>query len=195
MADIAIVYYSGFGHTQVLAESILQGIRSYNGVEVGLYPVETLDKDIFTYLEEAKTIVFGAPTYMGAVPYQFKKFMDDSSPIWLKQQWKDKLAAGFTNSYALSGGKSGVLMQLFTFASQHSMLWMPLGIPPVSQCPYTGKAQCINRLGSFMGLMAQSDNHSSSITPPEGDRKTAELFGEKIADKTKNIFQIIDQQV
>ena len=44
-------------------------------------------------LAAAKTIVFGSPTYMGSVSWQFKKFADSSSKAWFTGQWKDKLGA------------------------------------------------------------------------------------------------------
>ena len=39
----------------------------------------------------------------------------------------------------------------------------------------------LTRLGCNSGLMTQSDNADPAITPPAGDRRTAEAFGEHIA--------------
>ena len=36
-------------------------------------------------LAAAKTTVFGSPTYMGSVSWQFKKFADASSKPWFAQ--------------------------------------------------------------------------------------------------------------
>ncbi len=45
---------------------------------------------------------------MGSVSWQFKKFADASSKAWFTMAWKDKLAAGFTNSATLNGDKFSI---------------------------------------------------------------------------------------
>ena len=110
--------------------------------------------------------------------------MDDASKVWLKKGWKDKLAAGFTNSGSLSGDKFNVLMQLCTFACQHGMLWLSLGIDNTSgqNEHHGGHLEALNRMGGSLGLMTQSENDSPEVTPPIGDKRTAELFGRRIAE-------------
>ena len=44
--------------------------------------------------------------------------------------WKDKIAAGFTNSGSRSGDKLATLIQLALFAARHGMHWINLGLPP-----------------------------------------------------------------
>jgi len=177
MKRVAVVYFSCYGHTEKVAEHIGFGVQSVDGVFVDLFNVERLgDVEI---LNAYDAIIFGAPTYMGSVPYQYKKFMDGASKVWLKKSWKGKLAGGFTNAGSLSGDKFNVLMQLCTFACQHGMVWISLGIDNESK--ESGDLQSVNRMGSSLGLMTQSDNDSPEVTPPVGDRKTAELFGIRIA--------------
>jgi len=48
-------------------------------------------------------------------------------PQFLEQRWKDKLAAGFTNSAGMSGDKLLALQQLAVFAAQHGVIWITLG--------------------------------------------------------------------
>lgn len=56
-------------------------------------------------LNDAKAIIFGAPTYMGSVPWQFKKFADATSKAWFVRSWQDNVFAGFRNSASLNGDK------------------------------------------------------------------------------------------
>lgn len=56
---------------------------------------------------------------MGSVAAGLKEFMEKSSRKWYEQKWKNKIAAGFTNSHSLSGDKSNSLLQLVVL--QHSM--------------------------------------------------------------------------
>ena len=55
--------------------------------------------------------------------WQFKKFIDESSKVWAAMGWKDKLAAGFTNSAGMNGDKASTLGALFTMSQQHGKLW------------------------------------------------------------------------
>ena len=56
-------------------------------------------------LELADAIIFGAPTYMGGASGPFKTFIDSTSKSYATGAWKDKIAAGFTNSASRSGDK------------------------------------------------------------------------------------------
>ena len=184
MPSIAVVYHSGFGHTQVVAEAIARGAKAVEGIDAAVISVAELPPpgadqppaDAWSVLNGADAIVFGCPTYMGSVSAEFKVFMESSSPVWGAQGWKDKLAAGFTNAGGLCGDKVNCLIDLALFAAQHSMIWVSQGL----FYDDTG----INRMGSWLGLQAQSDNPPPSETPPPEDRRTAELFGERVAHAT-----------
>lgn len=175
MATVAIIYHSGYGHTARVADHVRLGVLRVEGVTAVLMPAEQPD---WSALDAADAIILGAPTYMGSVSAAFKTFMDQTSRQWLNQAWKDKLAAGFTNSGGLSGDKLSVLFQLQIFAAQHGMLWVPLPLMPTGTGP-----DDINRMGSHLGLMTQSDNAPAELTPPAGDIRTAELFGAHVAER------------
>ena len=97
MTTVAIVYHSGFGHTRVQAEAVRDGAASIPDTTVHLVPVEDHEQH-WSELDDADAIVFGAPTYMAGASAPFKAFLDATSGRWSEQRWKDKLAAGFTNS-------------------------------------------------------------------------------------------------
>jgi NAD(P)H dehydrogenase (quinone) len=186
MTKIAIVYHSGFGHTEVQAKGVQKGASSVDGVRADLFKVEDLSGNL-EQLNEYDAMIFGSPTYMGSASAPFKAFMDESSKIWFSQKWKDKIAAGFTNSHSLSGDKLNTLVQMTIFAMQHSMIWVGLGEMNQSPDGEAGKPEVVNRIGSFLGAMAQSENDKPEITPPSGDLKTAELLGERVANITKKL--------
>lgn len=173
MKKITIVYHSGHGHTKVQAEAVARGVKLVPNTEVTLLTTEDAIQDM-TPLNIADCIVFGSPTYMGGVSADFKKFIDEASRIWFKQGWKDKYAAGFTNSGGLSGDKLSTLMQLCINAMQHSMIWISTGLATHNE----GDIQ-VNRLGSYLGAMAQSPQGAPE--PIKDDIITSEKFGERIA--------------
>jgi NAD(P)H dehydrogenase (quinone) len=180
MVHIAIVYHSGFGHTAKQAEAVARGVEAAPGAVARLIRAEDAERH-WDDLNKADALVFGAPTYMGGVSAPFKAFMDASSKAWATQSWKDKLAAGFTNSASQSGDKLNTLLQLAVFAAQHGMIWVGLGLLPGNNSS-TGSVEDLNRLGSFLGAMAQSNaDQGPELGPPAADLKTAEALGERVA--------------
>ncbi len=180
MPSIAIVYHSGYGHTAKQAEAVARGAASVPGAKTRLISVADVDAH-WDDLAQADAIIFGAPTYMGSLSAPFKAFMDASSKVWFAQGWKDKLAAGFTNSASQSGDKLNSLIQLAVFAAQQSMVWVGTGLMPGNNST-KGSVEDINRLGSFLGAMAQSNSDAPpELAPPPADLKTAELLGERVA--------------
>lgn len=180
MIKIAVVYHSGYGHTKKQAEAVARGASAQL---ISVADVEAHWDD----LAQADAIIFGAPTYMGSLSAEFKKFMEASSKPWFSQAWKDKIAAGFTNSASMNGDKLNSLVQLSVFAAQHSMIWVSLGMMPSN----SSKAQRndLNYLGSYIGAMAQSDSDmGADIVPPQGDLDTAEQFGKRVAEVTKQFI-------
>lgn len=185
MTTIAVVYHSGFGHTAAVAEHIAKGVASVPGVVVRLYKADDLtspDTGPWAELAGADAIIFGAPTYMGSASAVMKQFMDASSKVWYARGWKDKIAAGFTNSASQSGDKLSTLEQLAVFAAQHGMIWTGNSLLPGNNSS-GGSVEDNNRLGSFLGLMTQSNaDQGPDLAPPRSDRRTAELFGQRVAE-------------
>ncbi len=107
---IAIVYHSGFGHTEKLAHYVEEGAKEVQNAETFLIGLD--EKPVnWNLLENADAIIFGSPTYNGTVSARFKQFMEDSTgPAFVKQKWRNKIAAGFTNSGAEHGDKLNSLM-------------------------------------------------------------------------------------
>lgn len=188
MTKIAIVYHSGYGHTAKVAEHVHKGATN-TGADVTLYKADDLatpESGPWDELNAADAIIFGAPTYMGSASAQMKQFMDASSKSWFTDAWKDKIAAGFTNSGALAGDKSSTLSQFATLAGQHGMVWVNFGMKPGFNASAHEFAGALNRAGHATGLATQAlTDLSAEDGPDAADLKTAELFGERVAEATK----------
>lgn len=184
MTKVAIVYHSGYGHTAVLAEKVAEGVRDAGQTPI-LLKIDNAAQDfapLIDQITEADAVVFGAPTYMGDISGVFKVFADATSSAFFTGAWKDKLAAGFTNSHSFSGDKGHALASLTILAAQHGMNWVNLGLAPPGVTAAERGPDTLNRVGSFIGLAAQSDNVSPEISPPAGDRETARLLGVRVAE-------------
>ena len=177
MANIAIVYHSGYGHTQRLAQAVAEGA---GGQLIAIDAEGNVPDGTWDQLARADAIIFGSPTYMGSVSWQFKKFADASSKPWFAQAWKDKLFAGFTNSASINGDKHSTLHYLMTLAMQHSGVWVGTGIMPSNT--KAAQRNDMNYLGSFSGAMSQAPSDSSPAEMPPGDLETGRQFGKRVAD-------------
>jgi NAD(P)H dehydrogenase (quinone) len=179
---IAIAYHSGYGHTERQAVAVAEGVDSVAGARAERRSVATLDDSLWSTLAEADAIVFGAPTYMGSQSAVFQAFAEASARVWADQGWKDKLAAGFTNSAGLNGDKLNTLTSLAVLAVQHGMHWINLGLPPGWLFRTDGSPADLNRLGGFLGAMAQSPSDAGpEIAPPESDLETSRQLGRRVA--------------
>ncbi|MFT9016079.1 MAG: flavodoxin family protein [Acetobacter sp.] len=177
MTKVAVIFHSGYGHTRVVAEHVARGAQAQlvaidaNG--------DITDADWQT-LNDADAIIFGTPTYMGNVSWQFKKFADATSKIWFGGGWANKVFGGFTNSASPNGDKQVALITLQTLASQHGGIWVSLGLPPSNTKAAT--ADDVNNLGGSVGLLTRAPADASVEEVHKGDLKTAELYGKRVAE-------------
>ncbi|CAN5349077.1 flavodoxin family protein [soil metagenome] len=183
MTTVAIVSHSGYGHTAEIAREIAAGAQAAS-VTVNALAIEGAGQDFQPLLDAvtaADAVIFGAPTYMGDVSAAFRAFAEASSQVWFTQGWKDKLAAGFTNSLSFSGDKVNALQSLSVLAAQHGMIWVGQGEPPPGVPAAERGPDTVNRAGHTLGLGAQSDNAAPSEINA-GERETARRFGRRVAE-------------
>ena len=184
MSHTVIVYHSGYGHTRKQAEAVQKGAAGPAGSTAELLEISAegeLPAGDWEKLAAADAIVFGSPTYMGGPSWQFKRFADASSKPWFGSKWKNKIAAGFTNSASMNGDKLSTLHYMITLSMQQGMVWIGTGMMPANSKAATRND--VNWLGSFAGAMAQSPSDSSPEEgPPPGDLETARLFGLRVAE-------------
>lgn len=189
MSRIAVVYFSGYGHTARQAEAVAAGARSVSGAEVDVLAIDSqgdLPDVGFDVLAAADAIIYGSPTYMGGPAWQFKKFADASSKPWFTQVWKDKLAAGFTNSASVNGDKYATINYFWTLAMQHGQLWVGTGLMPANTKVH-GPAD-VNWTAGFGGAMAISPSDASADEAPRsGDLETARLLGVRVAEQAARL--------
>lgn len=179
---IAVVYYSGSGHTAVLAEAV-EAAAAETGADTTLLRVDRLTDASWEILDEADAIIFGAPTYMGTAPAAFHAFAEQTPGRWMVERWKDKLAAGFTNAACKAGDKSSTLDYFATFAAQHGMNWINLGLLP-GWNSVNGSENDLNRLGYFNGAAAQSASGAGVEGVHPADIATAAHLGRRVAELT-----------
>jgi multimeric flavodoxin WrbA len=184
---ISIVHDSGWGHTARQAQSVAEGARQVAGAQVQLIAVSegAIPWDV---LEASDAIVFGSPTYNGSPSARFKQFCEASTkPVWNDMKWRNKVAAGFTNSGAQNGDKLHSLISMALFAAQHGMLWVGLDLKPGNDSS-RGSVHDLNRLGSWLGAMAQSNgDQGPDDAPITSDLETAAHLGRRVAETVRRL--------
>ncbi len=176
MPKIVVVYYSGYGHTQRMAQAVAEGAQARL---IAIDADGNLPEGDWEAIAASDAVIFGSPTYMGGPSWQFKKFADASSKVWYASAWKDKLFAGFTNSATMNGDKYATIQYFWTLAMQHGGLWVSLGILPSNDKAATRDSP--NFVGGYAGALATSPSDASSSEMPAGDLETARAFGERVA--------------
>jgi NAD(P)H dehydrogenase (quinone) len=187
MANVYIVYHSGFGHTKLQAEAVHRGAAAVPGARAEIRTTEEASANL-DELDQADAIIFGCPTYMGNMSADMKKFIEVAAKKWFTLAWKDKIAGAFTNSSSFSGDKLNTLIGLVINAMQHGMIYVGTGMMPSANRPedlqqVAGPSpEALNRLGSFTGPMSASFQVPPPQAPVPGDIQTAELYGKRIAE-------------
>lgn len=185
MSDItiAIAYHSGYGHTARQARAVAAGANTVDGAAAVLVDVEERGEAVWSALAAADAIIFGSPTYMAGHSAVFQSFAEASARVWQQQGWKDKVAAGFTNSAGVNGDKLNTLTGLALFAAQHGMTWVGLGLMPGWAYTAAGERDSLNALGGFLGAMAQSPSDlPPQDAPVQADLDTAAHLGRRVAE-------------
>jgi len=193
MAKIAIVYHSSTGRTKRQAEAVSEG-AGQNATEVILLntaeAAERIDE-----LDTCDAIIFGCPTFMGNISADMKKFQEIAAAKWFSLAWKDKIAGAFTTSSSFSGDKLNTLIGFMINSMQHAMIYvgtaqLPAENEPDSFQSLTGPSiDAYNRVGSFAGAMASTFQVPAPQAPGEGDLKTAEAYGLRIATITQQFVR------
>lgn len=187
MTTVSVVYHSGYGHTKRQAEAVAEGAKNA-GTSVHLIAVTEMTEASWAQLATSDAIIMGAPTYMGSLSAPFKEFMDKSSKVWFDFGWKNKIAAGFTNSGSQSGDKLNSIVQLMVFANQHAMIWVGLDLMPGNNSS-KGSPDDMNRIGSYAGAMAQSNVDQGAEAMLDSDLKTAAHLGRRVAEITSKFVR------
>jgi multimeric flavodoxin WrbA len=175
-AKTVVVYHSGYGHTKRMAEAVAEGARAEL---VAIDADGNVADGAWETLAAADAIIFGSPTYMGGPSWQFKKFADASSKIWFQGGWQDKIFGGFTNSASINGDKLNTLEYFVLLSGQHAGIWVGMDIKPANV--KASLRDDPNRMGSYIGSMAQTPADAAPDEMSPGDLETARRYGARVA--------------
>jgi len=144
MAKVLVLYYSMYGHVEIMAQAVAEGARGVADTEVvvkrvpELMPEEAARKagvkldqaaPIATVAELADydAIIFGTPTRFGNMAAQMRNFLDQTGSLWMKGSLIGKAGSVFTSSATQHGGQETTITSFHTTLLHQGMVIV--GVP------------------------------------------------------------------
>ena len=159
---LAVVYHSKSGNTRQMAEAIVRGMNSVEGVQAKAFSIDAVEEQ---WMLESKCIIAGSPIYLASVSGEMKTWLEGPCK---KYKLAGKIGGAFaTADYIHGGGELGIRTIL-----DHMMV---LGMLTFSGGGSFGKP--VIHLGpvAIGGHLEKSE-------------ETFEIYGKRMAMKTVELF-------
>src|SRR5579863_10717025 len=148
MSRILVLYYSSYGHVELMAQAQAEGVARVAGAEATVKRVpETVPPDIAKAsgyrvdqsapvaqpdeLEQYDAIIFGTPTRFGNMAAQMRNFLDQTGPSWMRGALVGRIGSVFCCTASQHGGQETTLTSFHSTLLHHGMIIVGL--------PYTFK--------------------------------------------------------
>lgn len=191
MSKVLVLYHSMYGHIETMANTVAEGARRVDGVEVTIKRVpETMPADVFesaggktdqtapvatpAELVEYDAIIFGTPTRFGNMSGQMRTFLDQTGGLWVNGGLVGKVASVFTST-GTGGGEETTITSTWTTLAHHGMVIVPIGYA-------TSELFDISRVGGGTPYGASTiAAGDGSRQPDERELAIARFQGEHVA--------------
>lgn len=189
MSKVLVLYYSTYGHIEIMAQAVAEGARSAGAtVDVKRVP-ETVPQEIaksahfkldqaapvatVAELVNYDAIIVGAPTRYGRMPGQMAAFLDQTGGLWARGALNGKVGAAFTSTATQHGGQEVTLFAIITNLMHFGMVIVGL--------PYSFAGQM-----TLDEIVGGSPYGATTIAGGQGQRQPSaiELDGARFQGKT-----------
>ncbi len=199
MAKILVLYYSAYGHVEIMATAVAEGARSVDGTTVTMKRVPELVPDdiaakagiklqqeaeiaIPAELANYDAIIFGTPTRFGNMASQMRNFLDQTGGLWANGALIGKVGSVFVSTGTQHGGQETTITSFHTTLLHHGMVIA--GVP--YSCPELVNMQEITG-GSPYGASTLAGTDGSRM-PSENELKIAKFQGKHVAGLAGKLF-------
>ena len=148
MPNVLVLYYSSYGHIELMAGAQAEGAARTPNARVLVKRVpETVPPEIAKTsgfkldqtapianpeeLEQYDAIIFGTPTRFGNMAAQMRNFLDQTGGLWARGALVGKVGSVFCSTASQHGGQETTLTSFHTTLLHHGMIIVGL--------PYTFK--------------------------------------------------------
>ena len=139
MPNVLVLYYSSYGHIEVMAQAQAEGARQVPGARVDVKRVpEIVPLDICrasgfrldqlapfaepSELEHYDAIIFGTPTRFGNMAAQMRNFLDQTGSLWTRGALVGKVGSVFCSTARQHGGQETTLVSFQLTLMHHGMI-------------------------------------------------------------------------
>jgi len=196
MTKVLVLYYSMYGHIEIMAKAVAEGARSVEGAEVTIKRVpELMSEDVarkvgakldqtapiamVDELPNYDAIIFGTPTRFGNMCAQMRNFLDQTGRMWLNGGLIGKVGSVFTSTATQHGGQETTITSFHTTLLHHGMIIV--GVP--YSCQEIMNMSEITG-GSPYGASTLAGGDGSR-QPSENEIKIARFQGSHVAEVAK----------
>lgn len=195
-AYVLVLYYSRYGNTRALAETIAEGVEK-TGTEARLRTVPSVspateasapaipeDGDIFCTKEDliqCRGLILGSPTRFGNMAAPLKHFLDTTGNEWLNGALIGKPAAVFTSTNSMHGGQESTLLSMMIPLLHHGMV--------IAGIPYSEQALSATQTGGTPYGASVLANQETPGEMSDDERALARALGKRVADLARKLSQ------
>jgi NAD(P)H dehydrogenase (quinone) len=193
MTKVLILYYSMYGHTEIMAKAVAEGAASVEGVDATIKRVpDIMSKDVaqkagakldqdaalatVDELPGYDAIIFGTPTRFGNMCAQMRNFLDQTGKMWLSGGLIGKVASVFTSTATQHGGQETTITSFHTTLLHHGMIIVGV---PYSCSEIMNMSEITGGSPYGAGTLAGGDG---SRQPTENELKIARFQGRHVAN-------------
>jgi NAD(P)H dehydrogenase (quinone) len=199
MAKVLVLYYSSYGHIEVMANAVAEGAREVGAtVDIkrvpDLVPEEIARKSHFKLDQTAPiakiddlaaydAIVIGAGTRFGRLSSQMANFLDQAGGLWMRGALHGKVGGAFTSTATQHGGQETTLFSIITNLLHFGMVIVGLDYGHAGQMTLdeiTG--------GSPYGATTIAGGGGDSVTT-ENELNGARYQGRKVAEVANKLHR------
>jgi NAD(P)H dehydrogenase (quinone) len=194
MTKVLVLYYSMYGHIELMAQAVVEGVKSIEAVEVSLKRVpETMSTDAALKagakldqfaplarpeeLADYDAILFGAPTRFGNMAGAMRNFMDQTGGLWAAGKLVGKVGSVFTST-GTGGGNESTILSFHPTLLHHGMIVVGL---PYAVAP---------ELSSLSEIRGGSPYGAATLAGPGGSRKPSAVELALARSQGKHVAEI-----
>jgi len=159
---IAVIYHSVSGTTKKMAEAIVQGINSVEGVKGKAFSIDAPDEE---YIKESRCVILGTPVYYASMSGTIKTWFEKSVRQF---GFPGKLAGAFATADYVHGGGEIAIQSLLSHMLVAGMIAYSgggaYGVPVIHLGP--------------VAIKQDVENYTATFT----------LYGKRMATKTLELF-------
>ena len=174
MSKVLVLYYSMYGHIEVMAKAVAEGAAKVKGTEVTIKRVpELMPEDVAKSagvkldqeaaiaqpgeLADYDAIIFGTPTRFGNMTAQMRNFLDQTGGLWFEGKLVGKVGSVFTSTASQHGGQETTITSFHTTLLHHGMV--VVGVP-----------YAIPQMTNMAAISGGTPYGASTITGSDGSR-------------------------